>query len=217
MLSGDGGTGKSLLALQLGFATATGGKWIGQNVAPGEVLYVGAEDDQDELQRRLADITAGHSMSFESLSRLHLLCLAGEDAVLATFDKSNVMTKTPVWQSVVRNVERIRPRLAIFDTLADLFGGDEINRSQTKQFIQLLIGLALRYDLTVLLLSHPSIAGMKTNAGTSGSTAWSNSVRSRLYLNRVKDARDTELDPDARILTIKKANYGPVGASISLR
>ena len=30
LLSGDGGTGKSLLALQLAVAAATGGRWIGR-------------------------------------------------------------------------------------------------------------------------------------------------------------------------------------------
>ena len=44
LFSGDGGTGKSLLALQLAVAAATGGWWIGREVTPGSVLYLSAED-----------------------------------------------------------------------------------------------------------------------------------------------------------------------------
>ena len=222
MLGGDGGTGKSLLSLQLAVSTAAGRPWLGQHVVRGATLVISAEDDLLELHRRLADITADQNLSFESLSNLYLLSLAGEDAVLATFDKSNLMTKTAVCRNLTKLIAQIRPRLVVLDTLADLFGGDEINRSQTRQFISLLRGLALKFDTTVLLLAHPSVAGMRSGTGTSGSTAWSNSVRSRLYLDRIKEGKDgkedgAELDPDARTLSTKKANYGPVGLSIPLR
>jgi len=43
-LSGDGGTGKSLLALQLAVGVATGTRWLGRNVAKGAVLYLSCED-----------------------------------------------------------------------------------------------------------------------------------------------------------------------------
>jgi hypothetical protein len=45
LLSGDGGTGKSLLALQLAVAAATGGRWVGRETTEGSVLYLSAEDD----------------------------------------------------------------------------------------------------------------------------------------------------------------------------
>ena len=56
LLSGDGATGKSLLALQLDVAVATGGHWIGLKPEPGRALYVSAEDETDEIHRRLARI-----------------------------------------------------------------------------------------------------------------------------------------------------------------
>ncbi len=216
-LSADGGTGKSLLALDLAVATATGADWLGLPVRRGAVLYVGAEDDTDEIHRRLSDITQERGIEFAALEDLHLHCLAGEDAVLAHFDRDNLIHKTAVWLSLLRHIKRLKPRLLVIDPLADFFGGDEINRPQARQFIQMLAGAALQFDLTVLLISHPSVAGMKSGAGTSGSTAWSNSVRSRLYFERIKDATNLDLDPDARVLRTKKANYGRTGESIALR
>lgn len=81
----------------------------------------------------------------------------------------------------------------------------------------MLRGLAIEFDFAVLLLAHPSIAGMASGSGSSGSTAWSNSVRSRLYLDRPKPDGDEKPDEDQRILTVKKANYAPTGGKIELR
>ena len=67
-----------------------------------------------------------------------------------------------------------------------------------------------------MLLGHPSLTGLNSGTGTSGSTAWNNSVRSRLYLSRiVQDGY--EADPDARVLSTKKANYGRTGDEINLK
>jgi RecA-family ATPase len=71
--------------------------------------------------------------------------------------------------------------------------------------------LAMVFDCAVLLLSHPSVAGMQTGTGLSGSTAWNNSVRSRLYLTADKD------DEDARLLKGMKANYGRKGDELKMR
>ena len=51
----------------------------------------------------------------------------------------------------------------------------------------------------------------------SGSTAWSNSVRSRLYLHRPDGVSIDGDDDDARILEVMKANYGPIGQRFELR
>jgi len=68
----------------------------------------------------------------------------------------------------------------------------------------------------VMLLAHPSLTGLNSGSGSSGSTAWNNSVRSRLYLSRIV-AEGLEPDPDARLLSTKKANYGPVGGEIAMK
>ena len=48
LFSGDGGTGKSLLSLQLAVGVVTGRGWIGKAVSGGSVIYMSAEDDDDE-------------------------------------------------------------------------------------------------------------------------------------------------------------------------
>ena len=103
----------------------------------------------------------------------------------------------------------------MLDNLADIFAGNENVRPLARQFIGALRGLAIEFDCVVLLLSHPSLSGINSGSGTSGNTAWNNSVRSRLYLTR--DDEDKEVGPDRRILQTMKANYGPNGCRIELR
>lgn len=223
LLTGDGGTGTSLLALQLSAATCLDKPWIGLKAERGRVLYLSAEDELDELHRRLADIVADVGSDLSELADLRLVALAGEDAVLAAPNgRSGVIAATPLWVAIDAEVRRWRPTLIVCDTLADLFGGDENHRAQARQFVGMLRGLAIRHDATVLLLAHPSLSGISSGSGASGSTGWSNSVRSRLYLKRatVRDEGSrTELEPDpnVRVLTTMKSNYGPTGGEIRLR
>jgi RecA-family ATPase len=65
---------------------------------------------------------------------------------------------------------------------------------------------------------------MSSRSGTSGSTAWNNSVRSRLYLDKmrlyldkIKNKDDEEIDADVRVLSVKKSNYGPSDMEMRLR
>jgi RecA-family ATPase len=218
LFGGDGATGKSLLAQQLAVATATGSSWIGIPVDQGPCLFLTAEDDRDELHRRLNDIAQESGESIDRMTDLHMLSLAGKDALLAVPEgKTNILRPTPIFRGLELAIQRIRPRLVILDTLADLFGGEENQRSQARQFIGMLRGVALKHECSVLMLAHPSLSGMASGSGTSGSTGWNNSVRSRLYLERVKDEAGSESDPDARQLKVMKANYSRTGNEIKLR
>lgn len=216
LLGGDGGTGKSLLALQLAYAVATDGTWLGRGVASGSALFISAEDDEAELHRRLGDVVQAEGGRIEDLDRLTLRSLAGEDALLAMLDRSTgALAASGLYAEIEARMGRDAPALVVLDTLADLFPGNENDRAQARQFIGLLRGLAIRHECAVLLLAHPSLSGLNSGTGTSGSTGWNNSVRSRLYLERVVQD-GYEANPDARLLSTKKANYGRTGGEIAM-
>lgn len=216
LLTGDGGTGKSLIAAQLAVATCLGSTWMGYSVTPGAAVYISAEDDETELLRRLADIAKDEDVTFTDLDRLTISSLAGKSALLANLARNGALHPSRLMKEVEAVLEAERPVLLVLDTLADLFPGNENDRAQARQFIGLMRGLAMRYECAVLLLSHPSIEGMRSGSGTSGSTAWSNSVRSRLYFDRIK-SDDFEADADARILRCLKSNYSRAGAEVKVR
>lgn len=216
LLSGDGGTGKSLIALQLAAACALGCNWIGRDVASGQALFISAEDDQDELHRRLYDVIEAEGVSFADLDRLTLRSLAGEDALLTALDaRTGIQKATALFREIDTFLGELRPAVVVLDTLADLFPGNENDRGQARQFIGMLRGLAIRHECAVVLLAHPSLSGIQSGTGMSGSTGWHNSVRSRLYLRRIVQGEE-ESNPDARVLETMKANYGPTGEEISL-
>ena len=216
LFGGDGGTGKSLCALQLAASTALDCAWLGFEVMHGKAVYLSAEDDKAELHRRLADIARAGGVTLADLGALTLRSLAGEDALLATLAKGGALEATGILDGIEELLQRDRPDLLVLDTLADYFPGNENDRAQARQFIGLLRGLAIRHQCAVVMLAHPSLSGLNSGSGTSGSTGWNNSVRSRLYLERViQDGY--EADADARLLRTMKSNYGRIGGEIALQ
>lgn len=210
LLSGDGGLGKSTLALQLCAATVLGARWLGLPPAQGAALYLSAEDDGDELERRVHDAAHFYDCDKRELDGLFMLPVADEDPLLAIEGERGVLRPTPAWSAFTEIARNVGPKLIVLDSLADVFGGNEISRAHARQFIGLLRSLAISVDATVLLLAHPSLSGMTSGSGSSGSTHWHNSVRSRLYLSRPADDAPGP-DSGERVLSRKKANYAPDG------
>lgn len=217
LLGGDGAAGKTTAGLQLGAARALARDWFGTMPTPGRTLFLSAEDDAEELHRRLDAIRLHYGVTFTDLSDLQLIDLVGENAVLGDAAKTGLVNATPLFEAVVSLIERTQPDLCIVDALADAFAGDENNRGQARQFIGMLKRPARVYSCAFLCLAHPSLTGMSSGSGSSGSTAWNNSVRSRLYFEAAKASDGTDPDPDLRTLSVRKANYGPKGLPITVR
>jgi RecA-family ATPase len=208
-ISGDGGGGKSTLAVQLVVAANFGEALFGNAVndgTPCKSLYLAAEDDHDEIWRRCH--ATGRNVT--ELGNVRFVDLVGHDATLADLER-NQLKPNDFYRAIKRRLTAWPAELLIVDSLADFFPGNEIDKTQVRQFIGLLKRLCREHKLTVLMLAHPSMSGIANGTGTSGNTAWNNSVRSRLYLET--DGADADL----RTLTTKKANYGPKGGQIVLR
>ncbi|MGC9445841.1 AAA family ATPase [Cereibacter johrii] len=121
LLSGDGGTGKSLLALQLVVAAALGRPWLGRTVSSGRAVFASAEDDEAELHRRLWDVTKAEGVTFADLDRLTIRSLAGEDALLATQDpRSGVLHPSDLYRELDAFLETEEPTVVVLDTLCEL-------------------------------------------------------------------------------------------------
>jgi RecA-family ATPase len=216
-LYGDGGTGKSLLAQQLMTTCATGQPFLGHEVARCRVLGVFCEDDDDELQRRQASVNDGMGLGFADLENMRWVSRVGRDNLLMTFGADGRGEATPFFFQIESAAKELGAQLIIVDTAADTFAGNENIRPQVRQFINLLTRLAQSADAAVILLAHPSQTGKTTGSGEGGSTAWNNSVRSRLYLKRPEAPAGETIDADKRILTRVKANYAAIGVELILR
>src|SRR5262245_6827888 len=213
ILSGEGAVGKSILLLQLSAAHVLARDWIGTMPVPGPVIYINCEDDEGEICRRLENVAAHYGTTRQKLSKdLHMLSFVGRDAVLGYADKTDRIHTTPLFDQLSADALKIKPRLIVIDTVADVFSGRENDRSQTRQFITMLRGLALKASTAIILVGHPSLTGISTDTGLSGNTAWHNSVRARAYFKAAPGDND-----DLRVLEWRKNNYGPVGESVLLR
>src|SRR5262249_23783255 len=219
LFSGEGAVGKSLIILHLLASTALGRDWLGLLPGGGPAWYIGAEDDVRELHIRLSAIQKHYSVTYADRvpAGLRMLSLFGEDAVLAAPNRLGIVEPTHLYQQIFEQAREEKPKCIALDASADLFAGDEINRVQVRQFVGLLRRLAGVCDGAVILLSHPSLTGINSGTGLSGSTAWHNSVRARMYLTSPKPESGEQPDSDLREITFKKNNYGPISDSLILR
>ena len=220
LFSGEGGTGKSITELQKDIAHVAGKDWLGSMPERGPAFYIGAEDDKDELHIRLAAIAKHYNVTFKELidGKLHVLCLLGNDATLcAANNKSGKVEVTSLYRQIYEAAGDIKPKNISVDTLSRAFAGNEIDRVQVYAFAMHMQALAMVAGGSVTVLSHPSLAGIASGSGISGSTAWHGAFRFRQYLKGIKPSDGEQPETDLRELEFKKNQYGPMGESIVLR
>jgi RecA-family ATPase len=219
LFSGEGAAGKSTLFLQQSAAHVVARDWLGTMLEPGPAIYIDAEDDEKVMHRRLAAITDHYHVAFSDLVKggLHLISLVGHDAVLAAAGRNGKIEPTPLYKQLIEAAGDIRPVIMGIASSANVYAGSEIDRSQVQQFISLLTRLAITASGSVVLIGHPSLTGLNTDTGLSGTTQWHNAVRARFYLKSVKPEDGEQPDTDLRELVFKKNNYGAVSESIVLR
>ena len=135
IINGDGGVGKSWLALQLAICAVTGRQWLGKDVKRGPVLLFSAEDNVHDLHRRAAKILRAEGLTFAEVKDLHGFDATTINAVLGGLNGSGKVKATALWRRVERKVAEMLPSAVFIDTLANVFDGSEINRTQAVQFL----------------------------------------------------------------------------------
>ena len=210
IVTGDGGTNKSTMALQISACAAAGRQFLGMDVAPGPALYITAEDDNRENHWRLAKIATAIGTTLNDLAgRLHIVSLRGRmNNELATFEHDGTLRSTPAYALLRATIERTGAKLVTLDNVAHLFAGNENDRGQVTAFINLLYQLCGDLGVTILLIAHRN----KSGDSYSGSTAWLNAVRSQVLLER-----SDEDDADVRRISLGKANYARAGEEVTCR
>jgi RecA-family ATPase len=220
LFSGEGGTGKSIIELMKNVAHVTGKDWLGSMPEPGPAFYLGAEDDINEIHIRLAAIAQHYGVTFKQLidDGLHVLPLLGQDATLcAVSGKSGRVEVTDLYRQLYEAAGDIKPMNISIDTLSRAFAGNEIDRVQVYAFAMHMQALAMVAGGAVTVLSHPSLAGIASGSGISGSTAWHGAFRFRQYLKGTKADAGEQPDNDLRELEFKKNQYGPIGEAVAVR
>ncbi len=152
VLAAEGSTGKTLFLLSLAVAGARGGNFGPINASkPLNVLILLCEDDQDEMDRRLWDITKGNFPD-----RLYGASVYGEMGPIMRLEGSNpVIADAWFWlDETLSNHENLD--LVVLDPKSRIYGLDENNNDHGTQWIQALEKLAKKHDVTILFSSHTS-------------------------------------------------------------
>ncbi len=205
LLSGDGGLGKSTLAMQMAAAVSLGYFWLGFSVPTrAKVAYVSNEDDLDEMQRRLEAICDAEGWDLGSTD-IEMFDRTGRESSIMYRGQDWQWEATPFWIGFSNWVRDNQPRVVVFDSLYNFYGSNsQLDQGTAHHFMGLLRELAIDANSAFLVLWHPSKTGLSTGDGTSGNVAFRNASRSMLYLEREKDAEGPN---KPLILYDKKGNY----------
>ena len=215
VLSGAGGDGKSTITLAVAAAAANAhaageehGSACGLRVAAGPVLVASAEDAPAIMLERLSGLAPTHLYVWTQPSHLW----EADPSGLRSAQSGPSQQWGPFW-GVVRN---LRPSLVILDPANSILSGASVSEtSPVQRFLTAASQEAENADCGVLVVAHSNKqARDQTSPGAgaiAGSAAWHDRARGVLHLKRDKK------DPDTRVLTCIKANYGRAGWSAHLR
>jgi RecA-family ATPase len=220
LFSGEGGAGKSIIEMTKDVAHVAGKDWLGSLPAIGPAIYLGAEDEEREIHIRFYHIASHYGVTFSELiaGGLHVLCKLGQDATLCALTRSGRVEATALYKQLYEAAGDIKPKNISIDTLSRAFAGNEIDRVQVYAFAMHMQALAMVAHGSVTVLSHPSLQGIASGSGLSGSTAWQGAFRFRQYLKGATTDDDGEPpDSDLREIAFLKNQYGPCGDTITLR
>ena len=203
MLTGDGGVGKSRLALQLAWSLSGEGRWLGEAgqmpspgadygmgfepLGPGAILYATWEDSPEQIRGRLfwlekaGKVGDGHNFKIADMrARGHLWASTQHNAVPGL---------TPAGEMLRQAAEQHDARMLVVDTLGVANGASEIDRAQVGAFFADWAAWADAHDCAVLLIAHPpKTAGV----AYSGSTGILGGVRAMWTIESVR--RDCQGD-----------------------
>lgn len=212
ILTGDGGAGKTEIALQLALALALeAGEWLGAKCDVGPVLFVSAEEPPEEIRRRAERIAATLQGDLKSNRHLYIHFPPLDECAFARVSTKGLLLFTPEFDRLSVWIRSRRPALVVVDAIVAVFDAPNYDRRFVRQFISKLRMLARETGTTFLLLDHPSVSGMQEGSGRTGSTDWNNAVRSRMYLKIEKNVSA------ARTLEVVKSNRHQAGEKLRLQ
>jgi len=201
--------------MQLMTCVASGRPFLGMECQQGRAFGLFCEDEDAILHFRQLRMSESLHVADADLANYFYMDRAGEDSVMygPRFDDPRAMDFTDFYFRIYKIIKSLRPCLIVLDTAADLFGASENNRPDVRAFIRTLRKMSYDFNAAVVLCAHPSQTGIQSGRGYSGSTAWHNSVRSRIYLTKPEDGGND----DDRLISGKKNNYGPAQGDLRIR
>jgi len=209
LLAGLGGIGKTLLAQQIGSALCLPRQFIDDIPRALRVLCWLAEDDHDEIWRRQGPIAAHFNATLADFAgKLIVESFADRDCTLMDLDLGGRLVRTGMHDELREQISDYKADVVILDNVSRMFAGKESDRNHVTRFVASLNAAA--GGAAVLLLAHP---GRALGSEYSGSSAWENAARARMFLSdkppdsHLFDKDDSAPESGRRYLAKRKTNY----------
>lgn len=230
-----GASSKSQWLLQLGVTVATGvdlaDHWKAGET--GGVLMLCAEDDNDEIHRRLNRIYMhmyAHGLGPRMVNlnaNLFIFPTVGVNTLLTKRDPSGEYSTTEVLHGIVALASQIKNlKLIVIDPLSRFRGGEENSNEGATRFVEVMEHIAKETGATVLAAHHASKASYaNADAGqgaSRGASALTDGLRWQMNLNPPTEklaASAGVAKSDLRnyvVATVTKINYSAVPEPVLL-
>lgn len=233
-----GGTGKSQFVLQLAISIASGlplagGGWeVGES---GGVLALFAEDDSEEVHRRLHNTVksmvtpSDHRLAATLEGRLFVRSMVAEDNLMTVIEPMhNRLYRTAYAEKLIRTAQEIpNLKLIIIDPASRFRGGNENAAEDMTRFVEVLEYVSKQTGANVLVVHHANKASMQgteqTQSAARGSSAFSDGIRWQMNLSAMTqgEAKAHDIPDDQRHIylsaTMTKNNYAAPQPPIFLR
>ena len=234
LIVAPGGTGKSQFMLQLCVSIATGVQlcncWdVGES---GGVLAIFAEDDDEEIHRRLRNISdmllcsiLGHHTSITN--NLYIKSMVGQNNQMTSSLPSGGVKGTDYADRLIMTAQGIKDlKLIVIDPASRFRGGVENSAEDTTRFVEQLEYISKKLGVTVLVIHHANKGSMNANetsqSAARGSSALTDGVRWQMNLQTMSsnEAKKIGIDDKARrnyvMAEITKNNYAAPQSPVCL-
>ncbi len=150
LLVSMGGLGKTYFLICMAYALSSGNRWgCFEPEQAYKTLFIGAEDDTSELNRRLWIIGKG-----DFPTNLHAVSMSGKIGSLMQMDGENPMRSE--WYDWLREtIEAHMPLDILFlDPLSRLYGLSENRNEHATAFIQAMESLSIEFGINIIVSHH---------------------------------------------------------------
>jgi RecA-family ATPase len=227
LITAQGGTGKTYLALQLAVSYATGQVLIPPFRPRGRgrvALFLG-EDGQVPIAQRLKAIAKVCDVPLadiqQAIDSKHLWIITAQASALATYGNDRA-ANSPAYKTIVKELAQDYDMIVVDPWLAWSGLGNENDNAVANQAANVAISLAKETDAAVVFLHHVAKGSGVPGAGQSGRGASALSDAARFIINLVRfslSTNDKEKEEQLRKwvkLTFEKNSYGALSEPIYL-
>lgn len=203
LFSGDGGIGKSILALKLAEALANGTPFAGMKVnRKRKVIYMTCEDGIDQTTNRMVsfnvDVPEGSMRIWNRRGLVNFMAVPTREHMLARTELVGVLEKR------AKAFFGDEGGVLIIDTLSDTFAGNENSKEESSIFLKVILcGLLTRLNASAVVIAHHTKWAAVDGKRYRGSTGWNDGVRARWELTLREEGGGKKLLD----LGLAKSNY----------